>query len=219
MPTSTFFRLPEEKRLRLIEASWEEFTTTSFSDASINKIIRSAHIPRGSFYQYFEGKEDLFSYLVSNMQEIFLETLKGILARCQGDIFLLPIHTFDYFIRRSGEKDQGLARFIQLMHMNKSIDIQDIFSSRPRLLCELVEEPLALSGLKQTDKAFLEDILFLLMGALAGSVMDTLHAPDQWEKQRNMLNQRVELIKFGGLMPADINQQGTQGGNQCLIGR
>ena len=51
MPTGTFFRLPEEKQRRLMEAAWEEFVRTSYTEVSINKIIQIAGIPRGSFYQ------------------------------------------------------------------------------------------------------------------------------------------------------------------------
>ena len=45
MPTSTFFRLPEEKRARLIEGCWPEVSQLRFSDVSINRIIAAAHIP------------------------------------------------------------------------------------------------------------------------------------------------------------------------------
>ena len=41
MPTDTFFRLPEEKRQRLLDAAWEEFSRVSFADASINQIIHT----------------------------------------------------------------------------------------------------------------------------------------------------------------------------------
>ena len=68
MPTQTFFRLPSEKRERLTEAAWEEFTRVPFSEASINRIIRGAQIPRGSFYQYFEDKEDLFVHLIGSVR-------------------------------------------------------------------------------------------------------------------------------------------------------
>ena len=68
MPTGTFFRLPEEKRMRLVESAWEEFTHISYADVSINKIIQAAGIPRGSFYQYFDGKEDLFFYLLDDVR-------------------------------------------------------------------------------------------------------------------------------------------------------
>ena len=57
MPTATFFRLPEEKRKRLIDACWAELAQVRFTDVSINRIITAAHIPRGSFYQYFTGNE------------------------------------------------------------------------------------------------------------------------------------------------------------------
>jgi len=56
VPTATFFRLPEEKRKRLIDACWAELAQVRFTDVSINRIITAAHIPRGSFYQYFTGK-------------------------------------------------------------------------------------------------------------------------------------------------------------------
>lgn len=53
MSSETFRRLPEEKRQRFLQAAWDEFTRVKFEDASINKIIQAAGVPRGSFYQYF----------------------------------------------------------------------------------------------------------------------------------------------------------------------
>ena len=75
MPTATFFRLPEEKRERLIEACWSELTRVRFNEVSINRIIAAAHIPRGSFYQYFEDKEELIRYLLEDMREYFISLL------------------------------------------------------------------------------------------------------------------------------------------------
>ena len=53
MPTDTFFRLPEEKRTRILEGAWSEFTAVPYAEASINRIVQTSRIPRGSFYQYF----------------------------------------------------------------------------------------------------------------------------------------------------------------------
>ncbi|MEA4893126.1 MAG: TetR/AcrR family transcriptional regulator [Peptococcaceae bacterium] len=73
MPKETFFRLPEEKRRRIYQAAVEEFAAYRFSDASINRMVKAAGIPRGSFYQYFKNKEDLYLYV---MGEIGKEKLK-----------------------------------------------------------------------------------------------------------------------------------------------
>lgn len=59
MPKTTFFHLSEEKQSRLLNAAKNEFSRTSLKEASIANIVKLAEIPRGSFYQYFENKEDL----------------------------------------------------------------------------------------------------------------------------------------------------------------
>ena len=64
MPSTTFYNLPEEKRERLMAAARAEFLRVPYEDASINRIIREAGIPRGSFYMYFTDKEDLVRYLM-----------------------------------------------------------------------------------------------------------------------------------------------------------
>ncbi len=68
MPSNTFLNLPEDKQTRLMDAASWEFSAKPFNEVSINKIIQDAGIPRGSFYMYFQDKEDLFRYLV---QELF----------------------------------------------------------------------------------------------------------------------------------------------------
>ena len=80
MPTDTFFHLPEEKRRRIFTAAVEEFSRQSFSAASINRIVQAAGIPRGSFYQYFSGKEDLYLYVATVIGEEKLEIFRRFAA-------------------------------------------------------------------------------------------------------------------------------------------
>ena len=63
MPSATFFNLPAEKREKLLSAARAEFARVPYAEASINKMIQAADIPRGSFYMYFRDKEDLFLHL------------------------------------------------------------------------------------------------------------------------------------------------------------
>lgn len=67
MPTSTFYNLNEDKQKRIFSAAVREFAARRFSEASINQIIKDAEISRGSFYQYFEGKEDLYLHVLAEI--------------------------------------------------------------------------------------------------------------------------------------------------------
>jgi TetR/AcrR family transcriptional regulator len=64
MPKSTFNNLPEEKRQRFLELSIEEFADHDFKNASLSNIVARAGIAKGSVYQYFEDKQDLYFYLL-----------------------------------------------------------------------------------------------------------------------------------------------------------
>ncbi|MCA9921558.1 MAG: TetR/AcrR family transcriptional regulator [Anaerolineales bacterium] len=64
MPKQTFFNLPEEKRRLIIDLAINEFADHSYKEASISRIVKNAGIAKGSFYQYFDDKKDLYLFLI-----------------------------------------------------------------------------------------------------------------------------------------------------------
>ena len=87
MPSDTFLRLNADKREKLIDASFKEFSLYNFNDASINRIIKDAGISRGSFYMYFEDKKDLYFYLLEQYLEVLIDNMKKDLIKNKGDLF------------------------------------------------------------------------------------------------------------------------------------
>src|ERR1700753_4154796 len=65
MPTSTFFALPSERRERLVREAIIEFSEHSYAEASLSQIAQRANIAKGSVYQYFTDKLDLYRWLVT----------------------------------------------------------------------------------------------------------------------------------------------------------
>jgi len=67
MPKQTFFNLPGEKQERIISCAVEEFAGNGYEKASISRLVKAAGIAKGSFYQYFEDKEDLYGFLIEEL--------------------------------------------------------------------------------------------------------------------------------------------------------
>jgi AcrR family transcriptional regulator len=67
MPNQTFYNLPEDKKNRIIDAIIDECSIHTFEHINLSNIVRDAQIPRGSFYQYFEDKRDVFDFLYSHI--------------------------------------------------------------------------------------------------------------------------------------------------------
>lgn len=78
MPKQTFFNLSTEKRERIIAVALQEFKEFDYSKASISRIVAKAGIAKGSFYQYFSGKKDLFSHIIDLASEKKLDYLKDV---------------------------------------------------------------------------------------------------------------------------------------------
>jgi AcrR family transcriptional regulator len=64
VPQQTFFNLPEDKRQQILQVAIDEFAENDYDNVSISRIVARAGIAKGSFYQYFADKEDLYSYLL-----------------------------------------------------------------------------------------------------------------------------------------------------------
>ncbi len=79
MPKDTFIRLSKEKQDRVFDAALNEFSKRSYNETKLSTIIKEAKIPRGSFYQYFEDKLDLFKYVFNRLGEKKLWYMKDLI--------------------------------------------------------------------------------------------------------------------------------------------
>lgn len=78
MPSKTFLNLPKEKRESFIQISLKEFSDNNFETASVNRIIKELDISRGSVYQYFTDKLDLWLYLKEYAEKTKMENVQSV---------------------------------------------------------------------------------------------------------------------------------------------
>ena len=110
MPKDTFFNLPEDKRTLICDVALDEFAEYPFEQASINRIVANAGIAKGSFYQYFEDKKDLFFYLMGLMTDEKINYLSPVIRNPdEHDIFTLVRELFLSGIRFANEHPRYAA--------------------------------------------------------------------------------------------------------------
>lgn len=63
MPTVTWARVDPGRRAAVIEAAEAEFGAHGYSQGSLNVIARRAGVAKGSLFQYFADKRDLYAYI------------------------------------------------------------------------------------------------------------------------------------------------------------
>ena len=146
MSTKTFENLSSEKRQRFIHAALQEFATHDFNSASVTGIVKELGIAKGSVYQYFENKLELWLYLKKHCESVKLGYVRSVKRSDYKDFwkyyrtmyasginFDLEAPLCSLFLYRVGFKEsseqvlpylndwkkQANAMFVQLIEMEK----------------------------------------------------------------------------------------------------
>lgn len=121
MPTNTFLNLSEEKKSKIIDAAKKEFERVPIEQVSIKNIVENAEIARGSFYQYFENKEDLFEYIMCDKIGNIQNRLMKIIEKEDGNIINIFINVYDHLIQ-VGKMRKNNKLFKQIFENIKTSD-------------------------------------------------------------------------------------------------
>ena len=190
MPSKTFLNLPEEKRQKLLKAATDEFSNTSFFDASINKIINNANISRGSFYMYFEGKEELFEYILDSYSSNLIEIVKKELINSNGDLRESFINLYDeLLIRISKIKYKIFFRNVFLFLNLKREKIEN----KGKILFEEVKSYISTYNIKDVDLNF---VFLVLMHNLFFCIADAL-CTGKKEETKDVYLKKLDMICYG----------------------
>jgi AcrR family transcriptional regulator len=126
MPKQTFFNLASEKKEALIQAAMKEFSRVPLFEASISNIIKDAGIPRGSFYQYFEDKEDVFFFLLNDHSKRYNDKFISIIKENEGDLFDSYIELYQYtLIKFQNLENQN---FFRNAFLNMNYKVENTFT-------------------------------------------------------------------------------------------
>ena len=193
MPSSTFLNLPPEKQEKLLEAASREFSSRPFNEASINQIIKEAGIPRGSFYMYFQDKEELFRYLLRGYVDQMVMVIEELLLRRKGDIFQALLDLYDYLAEKSSAHHLGeMGAMARILHCNQGMQKSEMLGMLdPMPILERLKEAVNPDLLDLRRDRDLGDILGVLLSTtvpMAYAGLQSGAVPATRERLENVLD-------------------------------
>jgi AcrR family transcriptional regulator len=94
MPKPTFINLQKDKKTKFLAVALDEFALNDYDHASITRIVKVLNIAKGSVYQYFENKKDLYLYLLDQATRKRQEYVKPLLKAPPQDFYDLITQLF-----------------------------------------------------------------------------------------------------------------------------
>lgn len=167
----SFSRLSPDKQNRILDASIEEFAEKGFQTASMNRVVDSAGIAKGSLFNYFKTKSSLFIYvygLALNNVKDYLRTVKD---KTKNDPFFTRLEKLMYAGVEFIQDHPRLARiYFRILYTSDSPHSREILMELRKLsagyLGELIQDGIDRNELD--ENLDVEKVVFILDSVLNG---------------------------------------------------
>ncbi len=202
MPKQRFYNLPIEKRERILNSAIKEFSRVPVNQVSINKIIKEANISRGSFYQYFEDKNDLIREIMSGYKNSMIENIKSHLQKMDISIFDLALEILESTIIFTEEKNnQKLCFYVfDTMHNNEDFFHQIVGSKELDNIVDMLISLIDLSTFKYSTRNDIINVFDIISAIGCKTVIKTIRQPANKSIFIDEFKRQLMIIQTGILV-------------------
>ena len=197
MPKETFLKLSEEKKQKVLNAAKREFARVPIEQVSIKNIVENAEIARGSFYQYFESKEDLLAYILKENADEIDTKIKNKIYETKGNIFDVYIELYDLMVKKFVENTE--QEFFKQIFINLRLSDESLFtlikSVKPQNIIKYFEmfDKTSLKINEKNDFILICDMLNVITRR---AIVKNFKGNSQEECRQNFLKQ-IDYLKYG----------------------
>mgnify|MGYP004513415225 FL=1 len=201
MIKQTFYNLPKTKRERIYQAIKTEFDRVPLDKISINSIIKEANISRGSFYQYFDDKGDLYDIFADKIMDSIKECFTNTLVKYKGDLFATTEEVMSlHFIKVSQPKAKSqMQKFVPGVSVNAKSILDRICERSITYFNELTPN---IDTRKFSFDNSPEDIRILfemLLSISKNAIFDVLFMDIDTDEAIKIFNKMLKIVKNGCL--------------------
>ena len=125
---SKFNNLKPEKQKQIINAAIKEFVRNGFEKVSTNEIVKRANISKGSLFNYFNSKKDLYLYLIGYSSKAIVN-LNEEIDLSETDLFkrIERVALQKFYVQ---QKYPQAFEFLASTKQEESVEVKDIIKQR-----------------------------------------------------------------------------------------
>ncbi len=166
-----------DKRKRIIAAAMEVFGRQPFHQVKIDQIAEKAAVGKGTIYEYFRSKDELFMAMVDAASRIyFAEMVSSVKS---GQTVKESLNSIFHYHLRFIEKHTDIARILLAERKMANLEFKKIMLDRrrqlERFITELVQEGIRRGEFRPLDATIVAQVIMGTLSALWAYVLFQEH--------------------------------------------
>jgi len=121
---------PETRKDELLEAASDLFLKNGYRDTSVNSIVESIGVSKGTFYYYFDSKEDVLDGLVDKLGDPIYERIDEIVASNSLTAIEKLNEVFAASRQTKLSNKEDLRRIFHLLYRPENLRLRDKIQTR-----------------------------------------------------------------------------------------
>lgn len=195
MAKQTFLNLPEKKQKTIFNALKKEFARAPLKDALVSNIIKTADIPRGSFYQYFEDIEDAYYYVIDEYSKDIKKFLLDEIKNNNGDIVLSYRQLYIYILDLIEEKDN--KSYFEKIFLNMNYEVQSMFTPNFNDGLNKIINHVDISNLNISSRFNIAYVIDIIESTMMNNIIKSYKRNLSREKNIEVFEKELALICVG----------------------
>ena len=192
-----FEKLPSEKKKKILDICIEEFGNNGYVSTSTNTIVKRADISKGTLFNYFGNKKNLFLYVLDYTTDYYVNYLIKRMKVNSSDFFQRIVDWAELKMTVSIEKP-AIYNFFLVAYLNIPEQLKSDIAVRYQKLYEKGMF-LSLDGIDMSkfrddiDKEKAIELLLITFTGLTEKYSGEIISSE--DKGYNSLNERFEVLK------------------------
>lgn len=195
MPKNTFINLVEAKREYILQACLEEFSDHNYDTASVSKIVEKLNIAKGSIYQYFIDKRDLYFFLIETACKFkIIYIIKNV--KYTNKNFYELVKAMMIFSLKFDEEYRDYGNLLSRVYMGNN----DSFGTDTQNFIRNLGEDYFLELVKhaqekgEISKEFKPSLIFHIICQM---ITNIIRFEDENRNKKDCIEEIVEVLKYG----------------------
>lgn len=166
----------QDTRVALLEVGMDIMLEKGYSNTGIQEILSALQVPKGSFYHYFDSKENYAVEIIRHFDDYYTTMLKTIVSNPE----MTPLKRLRTYANESRNRlnDQACRKGCLIGNLSQEMSDQSevlrtelsiVLAKRLELFAACIEEGQKLGEIKSQHSA--AELADLFMSALSGAVM------------------------------------------------
>lgn len=180
----------EAKRMEIMQAAIQVFAQNGIVKAKMIDIARSAGVGKGTIYEYFRSKEEIFAAAFShyfNQMEVMIQEALALTDEPRKQLENLIGYTMEAFFKESGDFLQIMMDFWAEGIRNKderlveAIDLKGIYRQFRQIIIAIIEKGIKQGVFRPVDSMAMASFL---IASTDGLMLQWIMEPDLFELEQ-----------------------------------